>query len=63
MISNINKIYSKYKGFWIAVEEDYSRVYAYSKSLDELTDKIKKKKQKKGVIMRVPTERFSAYVG
>lgn len=63
MKKSLDNLYSKYIGSWVSVSKDYSRVYAHSKDLDNLIDKVKTKKIKKGMIMKVPNQRFSAYVG
>lgn len=60
---NISKLYSKYKGMWISITNDYSRVLASSKDFDELVKEINEKKMKKGLIMKIPSKRYSAYVG
>ena len=63
MKTKINNLHTKYKGQWISVSEDYSRVFASSKNLDNLVKEIDKKKLRKGIIVKVPTKMYSAYVG
>ncbi len=63
MNAKINKLHSKYNGLWVSVSEDYSRVFASSKNLDNLVKEIDKKKLRKGMIVKVPTKVYSAYVG
>ncbi len=59
----MDELYKKYKGRWVSISEDYSKIYAYSESPDKLIKKIKDKKIKDGLIMKIPTQRYSAYVG
>lgn len=63
MKKSLNKLYSKYLGSWVSVSGDFSQVYAHSKDLDSLIDELEKRKIKKGMIMKVPNQRYSAYVG
>lgn len=60
---SIKKLYSKYLGNWISISEDYSQVYEHSKDLDDLIGKLRKRKIKKGMIMKIPNQKYSAYVG
>lgn len=59
----LNKIHSKYAGNWVSISKDYSEVYAHSKDLDDLVAKLKKGKTEAGTIMRLPEQKYSAYVG
>lgn len=59
----IDFLYKKHKGQWVLVSENYSKVYASSKNFDELMDELEEKKPKKGVIVKVPQNRYSSYVG
>ena len=63
MNTKINKLHSKYKGQWVSVSEDYSKVFASSKNLENLVKEIDKKKLRKGMIVKVPTQKYFAYVG
>jgi len=63
MNAKINKLHSKYKGQWVSVSEDYSKVFASSKNLENLVKEIDKKKLRTGMIVKVPTQLYSAYVG
>ena len=63
MSATINKLYSRYKDRWVSVSEDYSKVFASSKNLDDLIKEIKEKNLKKGMIIKIPAQKYSAYVG
>lgn len=63
MSGTINKLYSKYKDHWVSVSEDYSKVFASAMNLDDLVEEIKEKKLKKGMIIKIPAQKYSAYVG
>ena len=63
MNTKMNKLFSKYKGHWVSVSEDYSKVFADAVDLDRLVEEVKKKKLRKGIILKVPEQRYSAYVG
>lgn len=63
MKKSLDKIYSKYLGSWISVSDDYSKVYAHSKQFEGLISKLKRIKTKGGMIMRIPEQKYSAYVG
>jgi len=54
---------NKYRGEWISISHDYKKVLAHSKDFNKLIEKINKIKPEKGIILRIPGERFSAYVG
>ena len=60
---DLSKILSKYSGKWISISEDYSKVIAHSNNLDLLVRKLNKDKPRKGLIMKVPSQKYSAYVG
>ena len=59
----MKNIIKKYKGMWISVSKDYRKVYAFSKNLHQLVDKVNKKKKPDGLIMKVPARPYSIYVG
>ena len=67
MASKTKKLFTnlvnKYAGKWVSVTEDYSNVIAHSNDLDSLISKLKKEETKKGLIIKVPTQEYSAYVG
>lgn len=67
MSSKTNKLFkelvSKYRGKWISVSEDYSNIYAHSRNFDKLIEKLNKDKPKKGIIIKIPSQKYSAYVG
>ncbi|MBI4157495.1 hypothetical protein HY502_01465 [Candidatus Woesebacteria bacterium] len=63
MKQSLSKLYSGHLGDWISVSEDFSKVHAHSKSLDRLVKEVRKRKIKKGVILKIPSEKYSAYVG
>ena len=63
MNATINKLYSKYKGHWVSISEDYSKILAHSKTLEDLVEEIKVKKLRKGMIIKIPSQQYSAYVG
>ena len=62
-MSTLNKLYTKYKDHWVSVSQDYSKVFASSKNLEDLVKEIKEKKFTKGMIIKVPSQKYSAYVG
>ena len=63
MIRPLNRLYSEYLGNWVSISEDYSQVYAHSKDLDTLIAELRKKGIKNGMIMKIPNQKYSAYVG
>ena len=59
----MKSIVRKYRGEWISISLDYKKVFAHSKDMTLLVEKLNKNESKKGIIMRVPTKMASAYVG
>lgn len=56
------KIYKKYKGLWVALEDDEVTVIASGKTAKEALEKAKEKNKKEPILFRVPTE-ILPYVG
>ncbi len=56
------KIYKKYKGLWVALEDDEVTVIASGKSAKEAWDKAQGRGHEKPIMFRVPTE-IMPYVG
>lgn len=56
------KIYKKYKGLWVALEEDEVTVIASGKTAKEAWEKAKEMGHKKPIMFRVPTE-IIPYIG
>jgi len=56
------KIYEKYKGLWIALDEKESRVVAFDKEAKKAFEKARKKGVKIPILFKVPTE-IIPYVG
>ena len=63
MKKSLDRLYTKYLGNWVSVSKDYSQVYAHSKHLGGLVAEIEKRKIKRGLIMKVPNQKYSAYIG
>lgn len=55
-------IYKKYKGLWVALEEDEQTVVASGKTAKEAWEKAQEKGYKKPILTRMP-ERLVTYVG
>lgn len=60
LLKDLQKMYA---GKWVSVSEDYSRLIAFSDNLGSLVNKLNKEKRGKGLIVKVPPQKFSAYVG
>ncbi len=56
------KIYNKYKGLWVALEDDERTVISAGKTVKEVIDKAQKKGFEQPIIMRVPTK-IIPYIG
>lgn len=56
------KIYKKYRGLWVALENDEITVVASGKTAKEAWEKAQEKGCKKPLLTRVP-EKLVAYVG
>jgi hypothetical protein len=56
------KIYKKYKGLWVALEEDEITVVASGKTAKEAWEKAQQKGSKKPILTRMP-EKMVTYVG
>ena len=54
---------NKYRGEWVSISKNYKKVYVHSPKADVLVKKIKKSKIKDGIIMRIPSQITTAYVG
>lgn len=60
--SNLAKILQKYKSGWVSVTKDHNRMIAWGKNLNSLLQKIEKKGNPDGVIMKAAKD-YSSYVG
>lgn len=56
------KIYTKYKGLWVALKDDQKTVISAGKTAKEVWKKAQEKGYEKPILFRVPTE-IIAYVG
>ena len=56
------KIYKKYKGLWVALEDDEETVISSGKTAQEAFEKAIKKGFKKPILTRMP-EKLVTYVG
>lgn len=52
-------IYRKYKGLWVALEQDEETVIASGKTLQETIDKAHATGHKRPIMLRVPSRRPS----
>lgn len=55
-------IYKKYKGLWVALQEDEETVIASGKTLKEAIEHAHQKGYKDPIVARVPEE-LNSYVG
>lgn len=62
MATDWTKLYKKYKGLWVALEDDEITVIASGKTLREVAEKAKKKGCKVPIVHKVPAEMIP-YVG
>jgi hypothetical protein len=62
MIKDWTKLYKKYKGLWVALDEDEVTVLASGNTVKEAVYKAKQKTNKTPFLTRVP-ETLDAYVG
>lgn len=56
------KIYKKYKGLWVALEDDEKTVISSGKTAKQALEKAKEKGCQMPILFRVPTE-ILPYVG
>lgn len=56
------KIYKKYKGLWVALEDDEKTVISSGKTAKQALEKAKEKGYQMPILFRVPTE-ILPYVG
>lgn len=56
------KIYKKYKGLWVALEDNEKTVISAAKTAKEAWKIAREKGYEKPILFRVPTE-INAYVG
>ncbi|MDA2921648.1 DUF5678 domain-containing protein [Patescibacteria group bacterium AH-259-L07] len=56
------KIYKKYKGLWVALEDDEKTVVSSGKTAKEAWEKAQKKGYKMPILTKMP-ERLIPYVG
>jgi hypothetical protein len=56
------KIYEKYKGLWIALDEKEKKVIAFDKEAKKAFEKARKKGVKIPILFKVPSE-IIPYVG
>ena len=62
MVIDWTNIYKKYKGLWIALQDDEETVVASGKTAKEAWDKAPKKGFKKPILTRMPAK-LIPYVG
>lgn len=62
MAINWTKIYKKYKGLWVALDEKERKVVASDKEAKKAFEKAQKKGVKIPILFKVPTE-IIPYVG
>ena len=55
-------IYKKYKGLWVALEDDEVTVIASGKTAKEVLQKARMKGREEPILFRVPTE-IIPYIG
>jgi len=56
------KIYKKYKGLWVALEDDEKTIIAKSKTAHDVLKKAREKGYENPILFRVPTK-IIPYVG
>ena len=56
------KIYKKYKGLWVALEDDEKTVISSGKTAREAWDKARKKGYEKPILSHMP-DKLVTYVG
>lgn len=59
----LKKLHSKHPGSWVSVSQDYSKIHAHSKDLDNLVAVLKKRNITNGMIIKIPDQKYSVYVG
>ncbi len=62
MAKDWTKIWEKYKGFWVALDEDEETVLGYGKTVKEAIEQARKKTDKTPFLTRMP-EKLVSYVG
>ncbi|HBT81127.1 TPA: hypothetical protein DEB04_00155 [Candidatus Giovannonibacteria bacterium] len=62
MAKDWTKIWEKYKGLWVALDEDEETVLGAGKTVREALEEAKKKTDKTPYLTRMP-EKLVAYVG
>jgi len=62
MVLDWTKIYSKYRGLWVALKDDQKTVISSGKTVNETVQKAKKKGIKEPTMFRVP-DKSIPYVG
>lgn len=60
--SSVDKALKGITSGWVSLSEDYKKVIAHAKTLEELVNKLKKKGNPEGIVTRVTTP-FSNYIG
>lgn len=56
MNTNLTKIFNKYKGLWVALDEPLKKVISSSKSAEKAYREALKKGYKKPTLFKVPQE-------
>lgn len=54
--TNLTKIFNKYKGLWVALDESLHKVISSNKSADKVYKKAVEKGCKKPTLFKVPQE-------
>ncbi len=62
MVIDWTQLYKKYKGLWIALENDEKTVVASGKTAKEAWDKARKEGYEKPILTHMP-ERLVSYIG
>lgn len=62
MVINLTNIYKKYKGLWVALDDNLKKVISSGKSIENVHREATKKGYKKPVLFKVP-KRNLPYIG
>jgi len=59
---DLTKIYKKYKGLWIALNDKWDTVISFDKDIKKVHKEALEKGYKEPILFKVPTE-IAAYIG
>ena len=62
MAKDWTKLYKKYNGLWVALDEDETTVLGYGSTVKEALEKAKSKTSKTPFLTRIP-KTLDAYIG